>query len=193
MLARVEVCPDTWRPVGFGQALVGWDEPGAAAPPSLWVFEDWQRWEAPAAAAAVGTQQQQQQQGHGHGHAHQQQQHAGCEPGRGWRGPAARLAMRGACRRPTRLPSFPSIKLLAPPPPIQRVPAVHFPLRVRHNAAVGGAHDYYTTRVLLQAARISSVAYTIPLCAKLPVDASFDVSHPPGTWVRGRGGVGGGR
>jgi hypothetical protein len=64
------------------------------------------------------------------------------------------------------------------------MPAVHFPLRVRHNAAVGGAHDYFTTRVEVQAARISSVAYTIPLCAKLPVDASFDHSHPLGTWVR---------
>jgi hypothetical protein len=54
---------------------------------------------------------------------------------------------------------------------------------VRHNATVGGAHDYFTTQVQLQAARISSVAYTMPLCAKLPVDASFDAHEPAGTWV----------
>ncbi len=85
MLARVEICPDTWRPVGFGQALVGWDEGAAACqPPSLWVFEDWQLWSPPpavplgvaalggpaAAAAAVrmsagaaAAQQQQQRDG----------------------------------------------------------------------------------------------------------------------------------
>lgn len=63
-------------------------------------------------------------------------------------------------------------------------------MRVRHNANVGGAHDYHTVRLQLQTARISSVTYTIPLCTKLPVDASFEAGLPAGTWVRTRGACG---
>jgi hypothetical protein len=72
MLARVEICPDTWRPVGFGQALVGWDEPGPVAPPSLWVFEDWRRWAAPNPAAITGDALVGQQQHNPRHHAPQQ-------------------------------------------------------------------------------------------------------------------------
>jgi len=143
MLARVEICPETWRPVGFGQALVGWDDPAGAAtqPPSLWVFEDWRLWEAPATPLGV-------------------------------------TALGGA--PPSSAALQPRSSALA----VSAPRGVHFPMRVRHNATVGGAHDYYTTQVQLQATRISSVAYTIPLCTKLPVDASFDPYEPAGTWVR---------
>ncbi|GBF96983.1 hypothetical protein Rsub_09780 [Raphidocelis subcapitata] len=135
MLARVELCPDTWHPVGFAQAVVGWDEPGAPQPPSLWAFEDWRQWAAPAAGLAAPAAAARA------GAAHGGEQQRG-------------------------------------PPPV-----VHFPLRVFHNATVGGVHEYHTTAVQLQRALISSVAYTIPLCTRLPVDASFDASQPAGTWI----------
>jgi hypothetical protein len=55
MLARVEICPDTWRPVGFGQALVGWDDSSGVAAPSLWVFKGWTLWQPPPGAPPGGA------------------------------------------------------------------------------------------------------------------------------------------
>ncbi|KIZ03897.1 hypothetical protein MNEG_4059 [Monoraphidium neglectum] len=149
MLARVEICPDTWRPVGFGQALVGWDDSSGVAAPSLWVFKGWTLWQPPPGAppggaggavwmTAADAKVSQSAQG-APGEQRQQERNGG--------------------------------------------PGVHYPMRVCHNATVGGAHDYHTTKVQLQSARISSVAFTIPLCTKLPVDASFDASQPAGTWA----------
>ena len=176
MVARVQICPLTWRPIGFGQTLAGADDAAATAgggdgaqaataAPSLWHFEDWQLWEGPAAPL---------------------DDDAGASSSSSSSSKSRSSAvLAGSPLQPRDVPAgVPLADAMASGAGATAggaTAAVLFPRRTRHNAAVGGAHDYHAASVALQ--RPGPALYAPPPIAPLPADAAFDAERPAGTWA----------